>query len=142
MKLGSALTESYNAVQQIQAVRQQLKDLRARVANEPNRRAIDERAGALDQKLAALVTAPPPQAPPNPAAPPTLPALNDALATLMTVVSAADAAPTAQATAAFTDYRRTLDVQLQTWRTISEDVASLNALLSKQGLPIIRLTEV
>ena len=142
MKLGGALAESYYAVKQIEGLRQQLKDLRTRVANDPNKRAIDEAAGALDQKLAALVTTPPAQAPPNPAAPPTLPALNEALAALMTVVSAADTAPTAQASAAFTDYRRALDAQLQTWRTISQDIASLNALLSKQGLPIIHLTEV
>ena len=142
MKIGGALAESYNAVRQIESVRQQLKDLRMRVANDPNNRVIDGAAVALDQKLAALVTAPPAQAPPNPTAPPTLPALNDALAALMTVVNAADTAPTAQASAAFTDYRRALDAQLQAWRTVNQGVATLNALLSKQGLPVIRLHDV
>ncbi|MCA1594514.1 MAG: hypothetical protein LC754_18180, partial [Acidobacteria bacterium] len=137
MKVGGALAESYDASRQIEDARRQLKELQARVANNPEGKTILDAAAVLDQKLAALANASAQSATTG------VPAINDSLASLMTLINASDTAPTRQALAAFKEDREALDNQLAAWATIkSRDLASFNTMLRQRRLPVINILDV
>ncbi len=124
MSINAALAESYDAVQQIRDLRRQLTDMQ----NDPKDKEIAAAAHALDEKLAALLTA---GAAPQPA---NLIALNGDLAALITTVGAADAAPTTQAVATFAELRPALDAQLASWAALKRtELVNFNALLQQRG---------
>jgi photosystem II stability/assembly factor-like uncharacterized protein len=133
LKVQDALSESFDAARQAREVRRQLGELRTRAGVGSEDRELADALNALDQKALAIVGGQTPQE-----TTPTLSRLNASLAALMTNVGGADAAPTAQASAAFDDYRQLLKRQLEAWAALKDgDLAALNALLRRRQLPVI-----
>jgi photosystem II stability/assembly factor-like uncharacterized protein len=135
LKIRDALVESYDAALQARDLRRRLGELRTRAGVAPDDKELADALNALDRKAAALVGVQPTQ--PQETRP-TLERLNASLASLMTTVGSADAAPTAQASIAFDDYRQLLSRQLEAWAALKEkDLAALNVLLRRRQLPAI-----
>jgi len=143
MKIGGALAESYDATRQIESVRRQLMEVQARALRTPDDgQTLAEAINILDRKIAALVGA---GASSQNAAAATqdLPAINANLASLLTTINGSDAAPTAQALAAFDEDRRALYEGLAAWAAIrNQDLASLNTTLRQRRLPVIEINAV
>jgi photosystem II stability/assembly factor-like uncharacterized protein len=134
LKIAEALSQSYDAAQESSELRRQLDELRTRAANAADKELADA-FNALDRKTAAFVEAQTPRG-----TPPALSRLNASLASLMTTVGSADAAPTAQASAAFDDYRQLLDRQLAAWGALRDkDLAAVNELLRRRQLPALNV---
>src|SRR6185295_10699248 len=96
------MNESFAAVQQIGALREQLKTVRSQDTVDA---AIAEAAGTLDKKAAELLEVET-QYPPVGIV--SVAALNGSLGSLLLLVEGADAAPTAQANETFATYKRLL----------------------------------
>ncbi|HVT58580.1 MAG TPA: hypothetical protein VHR45_09280 [Thermoanaerobaculia bacterium] len=155
MKIGAALAQSHEAVRQLRDLHRQLVALAARLAAAPPdgrpERALAGAVAALQSKalalagrfgLAGLPGVPPPP-PPLDNRPPelTLGTTNAELAALAVAVGGADAAPTAQALAAYDFFRGRLDEQLAAWAALErDDLAALNRQLGERRLPAITLS--
>lgn len=136
LKIADALAESYNAAQQIQDVRRQLKDLQSRVANDASNKTMVDAINALDQKAMTLLNGGMQTA----ATTTSLSGLNAGLASLATTVGHADTAPTQQSSAAFRDYRAKLDQQLTAWSSVRDrELTNLNLMLQQRQLPMIKI---
>jgi photosystem II stability/assembly factor-like uncharacterized protein len=135
LKIQDALSESYEAARQARELRLQLSELRTRAGAVSGDKEIADALNTLEQKITAIAGA---QNPPAQDTSPNLSRLNASLASLMTTVGSADSAPTAQASAAFADYRQLLGRQLEAWAALKDkDLAALNALLQRRRLPVI-----
>jgi photosystem II stability/assembly factor-like uncharacterized protein len=134
LKIRDALAQSYDAAREARDLRRQLDEYQTRAGARDDKELADA-VKVLDQKAAVLVGGQTPQE-----TTPTLTRLNASLASLMTTVGSADAAPTAQASAAFADYRQLLDRQLEAWAALKDkDLAALSALLRQRRLPVITI---
>jgi len=133
MQISDAIRRSTGAARQAQALRRSLRELIARLSGEA--KDVADTANALDQKVAALEGGGTRRSGVG------LSGLNSGLSGLMTMVTSADAAPTAQMAASFKEFRRALDGQLAAWTEISnKDLAALNARLQQRQLPTITVT--
>jgi photosystem II stability/assembly factor-like uncharacterized protein len=132
LKVSDALKESFTAVQQIKTLRSQLKDLGSKLQADATAKPALDAIAALDKKAAELVaveTTYPPVGVVSAAS------LNGALASLMAQVDGADAAPTAQATKTYLDYRTLLDQKQAVWNRLkTNDIPALNVILAQRGL--------
>jgi photosystem II stability/assembly factor-like uncharacterized protein len=135
------LTASHKAVEQIGALRKQLRDLRDRTSEPATKDAI----AAFDQKLTALEGTP---AGPGgagggrgaAAGPDTLSSVNATLLLLMRSIQNADVAPSTQMIAAAADRRKAMATLIQRWSTVkTQDLPSLNARLKQANLPEARV---
>ncbi len=136
MSIGQSLADSSAAVQQVRELRRQLTEVQERSANDPANKDIAAAAHALDAKLAVLLEAGAATQTAN------MVALNGDLAGLMTTVTAADAAPTAQAITTFAELRPALDAQLASWAAIKRtNFAALNTMLQGRGRAPLKLPE-
>ncbi len=134
-----AMNQSYDALQQVRDLREQLKTAKARAKEARLMRDID----SLDQKAAELegsevgwgalfLSTPEGKS---------LTRLNVGLNTLFAAVDSADTAPTETENTTFHDVEITLKGQLTLWNEIkTEDVAALNAQLRKSRLPPVNLS--
>jgi photosystem II stability/assembly factor-like uncharacterized protein len=139
MNITDAMVRVYGAAQQIQRVRAQLKDLQTKLADDAQLKQISDATKALDEKAGTLLGGPP-QFPPSPE--PSFSALNNALGSLLFSVDNAEAAPTAQALAAFESYRALLEKQMSSLAALAEkDLAGLNEMLRAKQMPMISLDE-
>jgi len=69
-------------------------------------------------------------------------AINNALSSLLTATDSADSAPTTQAVSALAIYQELLEKLLANWTMFREkDIQALNALLSQNQLPVIKISE-
>jgi photosystem II stability/assembly factor-like uncharacterized protein len=132
----AAMTESFDALEQLGKLRAQVKDLRARAGLAP---AISEALAALDRRAAALEGdgggARGPAAATG-SAPPGLSQVHASLATLLDVLQQADATPTTQAVAAAADLQQKLRALMSGWTDLKgRDVQALNAQLRAANLP-------
>jgi photosystem II stability/assembly factor-like uncharacterized protein len=134
-----AMNQSYDALQQVRNLREQLKTAKARAKEARLMRDID----SLDQKAAELegseggwgalfLSTPEGKS---------LTRLNVGLNTLFAAVDSADTAPTETENTTFHDVEITLKGQLTLWNEFkTEDVAALNAQLRKSRLPPVNLS--
>ena len=136
IKIIEGITQSFASAKQARALRDQLKELQAKLGSDPSARQVLDAANALDQKAAEIVaveTKWPPVGIVSAAS------LNAALSNLLVLVEAADSAPTGQAASTFTTYRRLLDQQLAKWDALKRtDLAALNAQLRQRGMPLLK----
>jgi photosystem II stability/assembly factor-like uncharacterized protein len=129
LKISAALARNSDAYQQV-------KDLRARLAelkNRPKGDAVATAAIALDAKLAALEGEPTPLL----EEPKTVSfsAVNDTLIALMALVDGADSAPSEESFAAYQRTCKALNSTLEVWQTIkSKDLPAFNATLSQNKI--------
>jgi photosystem II stability/assembly factor-like uncharacterized protein len=141
VEIRDVLGRAHGALLEMRALRAQLEALRKRVGASARGKAVLAAADALEAKLAPLeaeliqVKAKSSQDMCNY---PTR--LNSKLAWLSNVVDSADAAPTAQAQELFAELRAKTEAQLGPWKeTLAGDVAALNALMQKEGIPAVGL---
>jgi hypothetical protein len=133
-KIADALHRDYEAVQQMRSLRQQLKSLENRKPSSQIAKQLD----SLEAKLGALegdeggygtrfLSTPEGRS---------LARLNTGFNALVSALDSADAAPTTQQIATFTDLEKALNDQLSAWDQLkSKDVPELNKQLKKAGLP-------
>jgi hypothetical protein len=136
-KLADAMRRDFAALNEVKALRQKLKeaaqsgnaDLQSKVA------ALDKKAEELEGKPggygAQYLSTPAGRG---------LARLNSALSSLLAVVDSADAAPTTQAVAMFSEVNAALDEQLKRWRDMqSADLPELNRQLKQAGVHEIEM---
>jgi photosystem II stability/assembly factor-like uncharacterized protein len=136
MQAGSVvgMNESYEALEQVQSVRAQLKDRAGKTAKGP----ITGLIGALDKRAAELEGAAQTSffgTPSSGKQPENFSTLNQHFGALLAVADSADAAPTIQATAVYKELEDALGTLLSRWRkNLQTDVPALNASLRKARL--------
>jgi hypothetical protein len=137
LKISAAIQQDFEAYQQIQDLRAQLKTLRDRLGEDSDAKEIVTAEAELDSKAQALAGV----RGTNGFIPESLFKTNESLASLAVIVNdTADRAPTAQALAAFEDARNTLGVQLAQWEMIQQkDLPALNALIRNSKIPPLRI---
>jgi hypothetical protein len=133
-RIADALHRDYEALQQVRSLRKQLKSLQS---SKP-RSEIAKQLDSLEAKAAALegggggygtsfLSTPEGRS---------LARLNTGLNALVSALDSADAAPTTQQSATFTDLEKALSEQLSAWDQLkSKDVPELNKQLKKAGAP-------
>jgi hypothetical protein len=137
MKIINAMKESFRAVQQVNDLRAQLKDVQGKLNSDPGAKSLLDAVDSLDKKAADLVAVEQGWPPVGIASTATL---NGALGSLLLLVDGADAAPTTQAASAFGTYQNLLVEQLAKWNALKEkDLPALNALLAPRQLPAIKI---
>jgi photosystem II stability/assembly factor-like uncharacterized protein len=136
--IADALHHDYEAVQQVRSLRAQLKALLAKTPSPEIAKSIQD----LESKSAALegdeggygtrfLSTPEGRS---------LSRLNAGLSTVLSALDTADAAPTTQQSAMFTELEKALNEQLKVWDQLkSKDVTDLSAKLKQAGLPEIDL---
>jgi hypothetical protein len=131
------MNESYEALQQVQSVRAQLKQRTAKAG----KGGIADAIGAVERQAAELEGGA--QAvffglPPSGKQPENLSTLNQHFGAILAVADSADASPTSQAAAVYRELEGALDQLLSRWKKIREsDIPALNASLKKAALPEI-----
>lgn len=139
MKIIEAMKQSYGAVQQINDLRRQLKELQAKLNSDPGTKPLLDAINSLDKKAAELVAVEQ-QWPPVGIV--SAASLNGALGSLLLLVESADSAPTTQAVSAFGTYRNLLEQQLAKWNALkAKEVPALNTLLQQRQLPTIEVRD-
>jgi hypothetical protein len=138
-KIADALHRDYQAVQQVRALRAQLKAL---ATKNPNGE-LAKKIGDTEKKAAALegegdgarfLSTPEGRS---------LARLNAGFATVLSALDSADAAPTTQQSAMVGELEKALAEQLAAWEQLkSKDVAELNAQLKQSGSAVIDRAKV
>ena len=139
LKIVEAMKQTYAAVGELRELRSQLKDLQDKLKTDASAGGVLAAVNALD-KQAAELTAVEQQWPPVGVV--SVASLNGALGTLLVLVEGSDAAPTAQAAAAFVTYRQLLDRQLAKLTALkAKELPALNAMLQQRQLAPLKLKE-
>jgi photosystem II stability/assembly factor-like uncharacterized protein len=136
MKIAALMHQDYTAIQELRAVRSQLKSLRERAPG-TLATAID----ALDQKAAVLEGSSARSSGRRSGSEEhNLVQLNGELATVFNVIEGPDSPTTTQAVETAADLERALQAQLSRWQELkSRDLAALNAQLRQTNLPAVQV---
>jgi len=133
------MNESYEALEQVQSVRAQLKDRAAKAGKGAAANAIaalDKQAAEIEGGTQSVFFG----LPPSGKQPETLSTLNQHFGAILAVADSADAAPTTQANAVYKELEDALETLLRRWTKLrQEEIPSLNTLLKKANLPAIDL---
>ncbi len=139
MKIRDKLSETNNGIIQIRDVKKQVDDLLKRVKDQPNFKVIDEAGTKLKKGLTDIEEAlyqTKNQSSQDPLNYPVR--LNNKLAALGGVVTSADAAPTDQSYAVYTDLVSQIDAQLQMLAQLMKtEVPAFNQLVKDQNVPAV-----
>lgn len=140
MQMGAVegMDESYEALEQVKSVRDQIKELVPKVGVK-NKLAND--LAALDKQCVELEGATQRSffgVPPTAKQPENLSTLNQHFAAILAIADSADAAPTTQAAAAYKELEESADVLRKRWSVLRErEILDLNSELKAAGLPPI-----
>jgi len=144
MQLGASqgMDESYEALEQVISVREQLKELAPRVQGKPkDKTRMMEAISSLDTQCAELEGATQRSffgVPPRGREPENLSTLNQHYSTILAVADSADAAPTSQAMAADLELNEQASELHKRWSGLRErEIPDLNKVLKKAGLPTV-----
>ncbi|MEP6922720.1 MAG: glycosyl hydrolase, partial [bacterium] len=139
MKIRDKLSETNNGIIQIRDVKKQVDDLLKRVKDQPNFKVINEAGTKLKKSLTDIEEAlyqTKNQSSQDPLNYPIR--LNNKLAALGGVVTSADAAPTDQSYAVYTDLVSQIDAQLQMLaQFMKTEVPAFNQLVKDQNVPAV-----
>ncbi len=139
IKIRDKVSETHDAIHQMDSVSQQTQDWVNKTGGQPSGAAIAEAAQGLLDAVAAIeqeLIEKRIQAPHDRLHYPTR--LNVKLAALSSVVASADAAPTQQAYEVFDDLSAKIDQQLERWQhLIQNDVANFSQLVRNADVPAI-----
>ncbi len=139
MKIIEGMKQSYGVVQRINDLRSQLQTLPDKLKSDAGATSVLEAISLLDRKAAELIAVEQ-QWPPVGVV--SAASLNGAFGSLLVLVEGSDAAPTAQAAAAFATYKQLLDQQLAKWTALkTKDLAALNTLLQQRQLAPLKIKE-
>jgi photosystem II stability/assembly factor-like uncharacterized protein len=138
-QLYDGIVETQAALQQLRAVRAQVKELQPRASTLGA--GVSEALAGFDQKAAALEGQAGGFGPGGPQAaggPETLNSISGSLGSLMNILQGADNTPTTQAVKAVADRRQALSGVMKRWTALkTQDLEALNARLTQAGLPEI-----
>ena len=140
MELGAVegMDESYEGLQQVKSVREQLKDLAPKVQGKGK---LAEEIVSLDQRCAELAGAaqsPFFGTPSSGKQPENFSTINQHYAVVLAVADSADVAPTTQAVAAYKDLEEQSTAVRKRWSVLRErELFDLNNELKKAGLPTL-----
>jgi photosystem II stability/assembly factor-like uncharacterized protein len=144
MQLGASqgMDESYEALEQVMSVREQLKEIAPKVEGKPKDKArLTEAISALDKECAELEGATQRSffgVPPSGKQPENFSTLNQHYSAILAVADSADAAPTSQAMAADLELNEQASELHKRWSGLCErEIADLNRNLKKAGLPAV-----
>ena len=144
MQLGASegMDESYEALEQIRSVRDQLKELAPKAQGKAkNKSKLTETMASFDKQCAELEGATQRSffgLPPSGKQPENLSTLNQHFAAILAIADSADAAPTTQATAVEQGLEQQGGILRKQWSVLRETaIPSLNKNLRKAGLPTI-----
>ncbi len=139
LKIRDKLNETHNAIIEIRDVRKQVDDLVKRVAGQPNSKAINDAATALNKTLTAVEEALYQTKNQSSQDPLNFPIrLNNKLAALGGVVSGSDNPPNDQSFAVYEELAAQIDAQLQALAQLMKtDVPAFNQLVRDQNIPAI-----
>jgi len=133
-QIDAALMRTYETVQEIGSVRDQLDAIRERAAINPSLKGLLGTIDELDRHAEEIVG----HKAEYPLRPTGLIELDRTLSSLATIVGGADSAPTAQSYAAFEAAQKRFAEQSAKWEKFKqEDLATLNSRLKQAGLPPI-----
>jgi len=139
MRIRDRVTAGHEAVNQIRSVRSQLEALKKRIAPGEKSKPLLDAIDGLSPKMNAIeekIIQPKSKSSEDPLNYPIQTA--DQLLALQGTVESADTAPTAQSYVVFDELNARLETQLVAWRDLqSKDLAALNDLINKQGIPPI-----
>ena len=141
MQVRDANAELHRAVNQIRAMRGELKTIHSRFEDDPRFKSLVEQAGLLDKKMApveeALIQVNMKGSEGNLAFPNML---NEQLDSFSAAVQSGDSAPSQQEYEVFKGLRARLDQQLAAWKQImSADVPAFNGLVKSSDIPALYL---
>ena len=136
------MDESYEALEQIRSVRDQLKELAPKAQGKAkNKSKLTEAMASFDKQCAELEGATQRSffgLPPSGKRPENLSTLNQHFAAILAIADSADAAPTTQATAVEQELEQQGGILRKQWSVLRETaIPSLNKNLRKAGLPTI-----
>jgi photosystem II stability/assembly factor-like uncharacterized protein len=140
MEMGAVegMDDSYESLEQVKSVREQVKDLSKKVAGKDK---LAKSLTALDDHCAEFEGAKQHSFYGVPAIgkqPENFSTLNQHFATMLAIADSADAAPTTQASAAYQDLEQSETDLRRKWSAIRErDIPDLNKALTRAGLPPI-----
>ena len=146
MQLGASegMDDSYEALEQVESVRDQLKEIAPIAQGKARSKAkakLTEEMASLDQQCAELEGATQRSffgLPPSGKQPENLSTLNQHYAAILAVADSADAAPTTQATAVDLELDQQAAILRKQWSVLREtEIPALNKDLKKAGLPTI-----
>ena len=144
MQLGASqgMDESYEALEQVMSVREQLKELVPRVQGKPkDKTRMMEAISSLDTQCAELEGATQRSffgVPPRGREPENLSTLNQHYSAILAVADSADAAPTSQAMAADLELNEQASELHKRWSGLRErEIPDLNKVLKKAGLATV-----
>jgi hypothetical protein len=130
------MNDTYEALEQVQSVRAQLKDLTPKAKGK-----LADSVAALDKKCAQLVGATQSGfygTPPSGKQPENFSTLNQHFAAILATADSADAAPTTQANAAFHELQEDDAALAKQWSSTRDtEIPELNRGLKKAGFPEI-----
>lgn len=137
----AGMNQSYKVLEQVQSLREQLKDRASKAA----KGRLSDAIAALDKAAAELAGGPEMSfsgLPPSGKQPENFSTLNQHFGALLAVVDSADAAPTTQATAVHVELLDALDQLTSRWKKIQQSaLAAVNASLKKAGLAELDLNK-
>jgi len=144
LQLGASegMDESYEALEQIESVRDQFKEIAPKAQGKAKSKSkLTEALASLDRQCADLEGATQRSffgLPPNGKQPENLSTLNQHYSAILAVADSADAAPTTQATAVSQELDEQAAVLRKQWIVLREtEIPALNKNLKKAGLPTI-----
>jgi len=136
IKIADALRQDFNALQQVRAVRAQLKTLLMPARSLPGD--VSGAINALEKTLAVLEGAPRQFG--QPVTSDNLTAMNSSLETVYEMVDSADAAPTSQALKTFSELQSALLPLMAKWNEVkARDVEALNGKLRAANLSPVQI---
>jgi photosystem II stability/assembly factor-like uncharacterized protein len=138
-RIRDSISEGHRAVNEIRSVRAQVEALKKRLAGDEKAKPVVEAADALLKKMSGIegkIVEPRSKSNEDPLNYPIQTA--DQLVALQETVESADTAPTKQSGEVYAELLNRLNVQLSAWREAqSKDLAALNELIQKGGIPPI-----
>jgi photosystem II stability/assembly factor-like uncharacterized protein len=133
LKISAALTQNFNAYQQVKDLRAKLAELKKRGKNDPagtSATGLDTRLGALEGEATPILEEPKSV---------TFSAVNDSLTSLMALLDGADSVPSDESFAAYQRVCTGLNATLTSWRELkAKDLPKLAALLTQNKLAALR----
>jgi hypothetical protein len=138
------MNESYEALEQVKSVREQLKEIAPKVEGKPKDKArIMEAISSLEKQCEELEGATQRSffgVPPRGKQPENFSTLNQHYAAILGIADSADAAPTTQVTAADLELYEQASALHKRWSGLCErEIPDLNKNLKKAGLPTVDL---
>jgi DNA repair exonuclease SbcCD ATPase subunit len=143
LEIRDKLTETHDAISSIRESRKQINEVVSRIKDETDKKAVQEMAKALDEKMTLIEKTLYQTQNRSGQDPLNFPIrLNNKLSNLVGTVSSGDFPPTEQAIAVKQEISAQIDEQLSKWRAlVATDLPAFNTLVKSKNIPAVVITE-